>query len=272
MHSVVARGLLIAAVLLAAPVARGAGKSREQREAEARKACAAGRVEAGIEILAELLTEYSHPNYIYNQARCYQQNGRPEPAISRFKEYLRAAADATPDERARVERFIKELEAEVQAAAPPAPPPKSEAAPAVVAPPVAEPPPRPEVEVFEPEPRARVYTLRIAAVALGAVGVAGLVTGVVSSLQVRSLNRQVAGLKVGDYDTGDLGAHHDKGHRWQTLQWVGYGIGGAALAGAVTCLFIDAGQRGDTEHAGRVHLVAGLDRGGRPGLGLAGGF
>src|SRR3954470_12357718 len=111
--------VLACLALTAAAEAHAAPRTREQRETEARTACAAGRVEAGIEVLAQLLTEYGHPNYIYNQARCYQQNGKAEPAISRFKEYLRAASDVTADERARVERFIGELEAEVQAAAPP---------------------------------------------------------------------------------------------------------------------------------------------------------
>src|SRR4051794_5725972 len=125
------RVLALAALALVAlgGEARGAPRSREQRETEARTACAAGRVEAGIEILAQLLTEYSHPNYIYTQARCYQQNGRAEQAISRFREYLRAVPEIAPEERARVERFIRELESEVPAPAPPATTPATESRP-----------------------------------------------------------------------------------------------------------------------------------------------
>src|SRR5436190_22849262 len=107
----IAGSLALTVALLTAGIrAEAAPRSREQRESEARKACAAGRVEAGIELLAELLTEYGHPNYIYNQGRCYQQNGKSEQAISRFKEYLRAARDISAEDRERVERFIKELE------------------------------------------------------------------------------------------------------------------------------------------------------------------
>ena len=82
----------LAVALCAGQSGRGkaqAATPREQAELEARKACAAGRVGEGIEMLAALLTEYGHANYIYNQARCYQQNGKLEQAISRFKEYGR---------------------------------------------------------------------------------------------------------------------------------------------------------------------------------------
>jgi hypothetical protein len=253
--------------------ALGAGKSREQRESEARKDCARGRVDQGIETLADLLTEYGHPNYIYNQARCYQQNGRAEQAISRFKEYLRVATDASADERGRVERFIHELEAEVQASAPPPatpPPPRIEAAPAAE-PAAARPPETVEATRSEPAPATSSGTLRTTAIVLGAVGAAGLVTGLVSSLRVHSLNQQVESARVGQFDTDQLKSQGDKGHFFQKLQWVGYGIGGAALAGAVTCLILD-GTRRSGERAGRVRLIGGLDRGGRPQLAIAGGF
>jgi hypothetical protein len=269
MRSVAAPILVLVVALL--PLGRpvlAAGRSREQREAEARQACAAGRVETGIEILAGLLTEYGHPNYIYNQARCYQQNGRAQPAISRFKEYLRAASDVTADERARVERFIGELEAEVQAAAPP--PAKTEQPPPSLP---AAPPPEPVV-VAHPVPAPAPSSsgpFRPAAIVLGAVGIAGIATGAVSSLQVRSLNREVETLKVGQFDTRQLNAQGDKAHRYEILQWVGYGIGSAALAGAVVCLILDH-QTAAPEHAGRVRLIGGLDRGGNPQLALAGGF
>src|SRR3954469_10366673 len=134
--------LAMLATLLAAADAQAAPRTREQRETEARTACAAGRVEAGIEILAQLLTEFGHPNYIYNQARCYQQNGKAEQAISRFREFLRAAQDISPEERGRVERFIKELESELPAATP------ATATPATEAPP----PPPPESARPEPQP------------------------------------------------------------------------------------------------------------------------
>src|SRR3954452_687633 len=140
--------VLACLALTAAADAQAAPRTREQRETEARTACAAGRVEAGIEILAQLLTEFGHPNYIYNQARCYQQNGKAEQAISRFREFLRAAQDISPEERARVERFIKELESR-----PPAPPPAATPA-TEAAPPAPNPLAQPEPQ---PPPPAVVF-------------------------------------------------------------------------------------------------------------------
>src|SRR4051812_26823182 len=86
--------VLVATLVVPASLAHAAPpRTREQREADARKACAAGHVEEGIEILADLYAGYSHPNYIYNQGRCYQENGKGEQAVARFREYLRVATD-----------------------------------------------------------------------------------------------------------------------------------------------------------------------------------
>ena len=270
---------LMMTLLTAGIRAEAAPRTREQREAEARKACAAGRVEAGIEILAELLTEFSHPNYIYNQGRCYQQNGRSEQAISRFKEYLRATHDIAPDERERVERFIKELEAEVQAAAPPVatPPPPSTTteAPPSPAPVSAEPAPppsdNPPSQVSREALPPRSTGLRTAAIALGVVAVAGLATGVVSSLQVRSLENEVEMAKVAQFNPLELTHQEEKARRFETLQWVGYGVGAAAVAGAVVCLIMDSGESAG-DRAGRVRLIGTVSPGGQPGLVLAGRF
>src|SRR6185295_8245641 len=105
----------------------------------------------------------------------YQQNGKAEAAISRFREYLRAAQDIPPDERARVERFIKELESELQAAAPPTveTPPSAPRDPA----PRAEPQPVPDVNRPALPPPRRSSGLRTAAIALGLLSVAGVTTG-----------------------------------------------------------------------------------------------
>jgi hypothetical protein len=271
-----------------AGTAWGRARPREQAEAEARKACAAGRVGEGIEMLAALLTEYGHPNYIYNQARCYQQNGKPEQAISRFKEYLRAAQDVTPDERARVERFIRELEAEVQAAAPPAPVHAPAPVPAPVAPAsnAAVPTPAEAARASEaageapapvtvarsarPEPPTGPRHLRTAGIALGVIGVAGLAGGLVAGLQVRSLEQEVQSAKK--LTSQQWSDHEKKGQRYETLQWVGYGVGGAALAGAIVCLIVDAGDRGSAERARAVRLIGTVGPTGRPGLALAGRF
>ena len=117
--------VLAAAIAPAGATGSGAAaeRARARREVAARRACAAGRVEQGIALLAALEKELRHPNYLYNQARCYQQNGRAEPAIARFRDYLRADPAASRDVRRQVERFIRELEAEVAVTAPVTPGP-----------------------------------------------------------------------------------------------------------------------------------------------------
>ena len=276
----IAGSLALTVALLTAGIrAEAAPRSREQRESEARRACAAGRVEAGIELLAELLTEYGHPNYIYNQGRCYQQNGKAEQAISRFKEYLRAARDISAEDRERVERFIKELEGEVQAAAPPVatpPPPTAAPEPTTTAPVTTGEPPihstDPPVDVSRPmPPPAHSTGLRTAAIVLGVVAVAGLATGLVSSLQVRSLQNEVDNAKAGQYTGSQLVQKEQKAHTFETLQWVGYGIGGAAAVGAVVCLIMDSGQPAGDRASG-VRLIGGVGPGGQTGLVLAGRF
>ena len=119
-----ARALLLLLVVSVGRAGRAAAPSRQRptarpsrnrRALEARRACAAGRVEQGIELLAQIIAETGDPNAVYNQARCYQGNGRAEQALTRFREYLRIAGPLPPRERQRVRRFIVELEQEVEA-------------------------------------------------------------------------------------------------------------------------------------------------------------
>src|SRR5207244_1269155 len=98
---------LVAALLLSSGQARA---EEESRQVKAKHACAAGRVEEGVEILAGLYAESGDVNYVYNQGRCYQQNGRVDQALNRFHEYLRRATSASSEERHEVQGFIDELE------------------------------------------------------------------------------------------------------------------------------------------------------------------
>ena len=71
----------------------GAAESREAREREARKACFTGNVERAVEILVDLYVETQHPTYIYNQARCFERNGKYDQALLSYEDYLRKATD-----------------------------------------------------------------------------------------------------------------------------------------------------------------------------------
>jgi hypothetical protein len=86
--------------------------SIEARETEAQRECAAGRYPRGVDILAALFAETHEPTYVYNQGRCYEENGRFAEAITRFREYARKL-EGTPDSAAEVaqtESRIKILE------------------------------------------------------------------------------------------------------------------------------------------------------------------
>ena len=98
-----ALGLFAAApkIALAAP---------DARELQAREDFVAGRYEAALELFARLYAETLHPNYLRNIGRCYQNLGQPDRAITSFHDYLRKAKDVTPDERAEIEGYIKEMQ------------------------------------------------------------------------------------------------------------------------------------------------------------------
>jgi hypothetical protein len=95
-------------LLLALQSARA--ETPESKERAARKACLLGDVAKGSEILADLYLDTKDPTHIYNQGRCFEQNGQNEPAILRFREYLRQAPHLPADDVAKVEKKIAELQ------------------------------------------------------------------------------------------------------------------------------------------------------------------
>jgi len=117
--------LLAGAVLLvAAPNALGA--NIESKERAAKKACLVGDVDKGAEILADLYVDTNDATYIYNSGRCFEQNGKNDQAVLRFKEYLRKAKKLSPSETEAVRKKIEELKdsgGKHQAETPPAPVP-----------------------------------------------------------------------------------------------------------------------------------------------------
>lgn len=188
----------------AEPAAAG---DRDPREAEARKACLLGEYQRGVALLVDLFEETRDPNYIFNQGRCYEQSGRAEEAINRFREYLRKAKDLSAEEIAEAKQHIHEME-EIrdrrQAAATPA-----------AAPP-------------EPTPGRK---LRLAGMIVAGVGVAAVATGAIFGLQVQSQEKKV--MNANSYDPDEFA----KGERAATRQWIGYGVGAAAIGtGAVLYL------------------------------------
>ena len=114
-------------------------------ELKARTHFAAGEYKEALDIYARLYAETMHPTYLRNIARCHQNLGNPDKAISSFREYLRKARDLSPDQRAEIEGYIAEMEQLKQSKTagrrpaprrpPPAAPPPAESSPALVGPP-----------------------------------------------------------------------------------------------------------------------------------------
>lgn len=216
-------GAVTVLALFAAHPARA--QDRDQRELDAKKACLGGHADKGIELLADLYTDTNDPTYIYNQGRCFEQNGRASEAITRFREYLRKATALAPDERAQLQKHIDELEAEAKGngaatapvAASPGPPEPGAPTPA----------PPSGVVVASPGPTSeRARQLRRAGLITGGVGVLAVAGGVVMGLRARSLSNEVTGdANAGTYSPSKF----NSGEQAQTFEFVGYGVGAAAL-------------------------------------------
>jgi hypothetical protein len=217
------RKLHNAVVLLTVAAAAATGlparaQGPDPRALEARKKCLAGDAPGGVALLVDLYIETRESTYLYNQARCYQQNGMRGQASERFREYLRTAPDLTPSDRQQTEAYIRELDSAPPATASALPP----SAPAHEADQVTEPP-------------SAGRTLRMTAMASGVAGAALVGSGLFFSARVSSLQgmveRQAASQGVVDRDTDR------QARAAATWQWIGYGVGAAALAAsAITYL------------------------------------
>jgi hypothetical protein len=182
-----------AVLLLAAPSALGA--NIESKERAAKKACLIGDVDKGAEILADLYVDTNDATYIYNSGRCFEQNGKNDQAVLRFKEYLRKAKSLSQTEKDAVVKKIDELQGAAgkhEAETPPAVPPS--AAPAVTASPASAVPPSAAVATTpdplgiaqsapppEPQESPPVYKRWWFWTGIGAVVAGGVVTGVLLS-------------------------------------------------------------------------------------------
>lgn len=219
-------------VLLLLPswaLAARADKSKEKARA-ARQACLAGDPVKGVALLAELFVDTGEPNYIYNQARCYEQNHRYEDAISRYREFLKMNHGLSEQDRASVQKEIAECQKLLPAPAPAVlTPPPPAPAPAPV-PAAASTPAAPVGAVVSsspvpaPAPRTDGQSLRIAGVVSGAVGLASIGMGIYFYTRANSLSDSLTNAddpKASDYRAGKNAV---------TMQWVCYSVGAAALA------------------------------------------
>jgi hypothetical protein len=276
------------------------GKPMDPREAAAKEACATGRVAEGVELLAKLFTETANPVFVFDQGRCYEQNGMPEQALMRFREYLRLVPKLPGKERKNVEKHMadcqaeldrqrpaaKEVEKEAASVRPPAPgessipaPPAPAAEPAQPAIPQAPAQPSflaPSARFTEPAPPASpsapvaIQTapaaesapggsgLRTLGIVTCAVGVAAVGAGITFGVLTKRTQDEVENdARKRVYDPDKV----SRGHLYETLQWVGYGIGaGAIITGTILILI----GHSPAQTSGTVALIptVGPDQGG----------
>jgi tetratricopeptide (TPR) repeat protein len=256
--------LVVVGVLLTAVPARAA--PLDKREIQARADFAAGRYQQAVEKFAELYAQTADPVFLRNIARCYQKMKRPQEAIDRFNDYLQKATDLSTRERAEIEGYIKEMEAlraaqepPVAAPAPPAPAavpertpdPKREAESTKTAQPsLAEAPPAATVTTGASGSETNLRAWRVAGIVTAGAGVALAGAGLAFGIAAHSAGESVSA----QYDPST----EADGKRYEKLQWIGYGVGAAALVTGIV-LYI----HGMDEKAGDVHARAALDgRGG----------
>jgi tetratricopeptide (TPR) repeat protein len=226
--------LLVLPFLLLSPSAHA--QDRQSQEREAKKACLAGDYLKGVTILSELYADSNDPTYIFNGGRCFQQNGRYEEAILRFREYLRKAKKATEEDRSEALKNIADCQAlmggkpgspaaVVQPSTPPAPTAAGQKAAMVAA--------QPETVVQQaPPPASPGRGLRIAGIVGLALGGAALATGVVLNLEANSLASDLE--STTDYER----SKESRRAGYETLGWVSYGVGAALVTGGAILYYI----------------------------------
>ena len=232
-------------VLLTAMPALAAGKQAMlSQEQAARKACLNGDYAKGTSILSDLFVQSGgNPVFIFNQARCFEQNRRYEDAVARFEEFVRTAetsrAGLSPDDKVAAEKHIadckKHIEQEgnkspsVAAQEPSTPVPAipstasaSQEQPATSTPEIAQP------ASISTSPNSGAG-LRTAGIITASVGGAALVAGILLNLHANSMASDMEN-NLGGY-TPSKNSSHDT---YVKATWISYGVGAAGVAtGAV---------------------------------------
>jgi hypothetical protein len=193
------------------------------------------------------------PAFLLNMAQCHRSLGETQEALMMFRLYLKSSPEGSdPRSRALATKALKELESEAKTA-----PPAPAATPAGLAPTAAAPAPEvlpstdskrkfqaapaampvlgpaPEIDAARPAEvvanapdttETTRHHLRLAAVVCGGVGLVSVGTGVYYWTRARSLSDSANQTALYNPATYDDGKHAE------TMQWIFYGVGAAAVA------------------------------------------
>jgi tetratricopeptide (TPR) repeat protein len=85
-------------------------QKQDERDVKARELFGIGKYAEALDLFGKLYADTSHPTYLRNVGRCYQNLGRPDEAIASFREYLRQVKNLSADQRAVVDGYIHEME------------------------------------------------------------------------------------------------------------------------------------------------------------------
>lgn len=231
-------------------LALAASTNGDNREREARMACLSGDPAKGVALLSALFVDTKDPTYIYNQGRCFEQNRRFEEAIGRFEEYQRVAKNASPSDKADAEKHIAECEALLakQRSQEVSRPSASQTASSAEERPTGATAESPVVREKAQPARVGTGALLTAGIVTAAVGGAAVVAGIVFNVKANSLASDMN--KVDGYTA----AKESSRSTYQTLGWVGYGVGAACIAGGVLMVVLGLHASG-TESSSPVAFV-----------------
>lgn len=244
------RPKLILAVLFAlaastAVTRPGFAESRTRQTAEnhyekGMKAYTLGHFPEAIEEFERAYELRSEPIFLYNIAQSHRQNDNPQRAIFFYRRYLEAAPNAK--NRPEIEKRIKDIEALLaaqQTSTPATISPATQPAPAAPqpAPTVAAPVPAQGASMTRrATPESQGRGLRIAGIVTASVGVAAIASGIVFGVHASSLHD--------DAYSGTYDYNKDQSSKsYETLEWVSFGIGGAALITGGVLYYLGATAR-----------------------------
>ena len=104
-------GAVLGAVLVMVLALPGGAQAAPKEEKKAIQSFAAGRYDQALEIYAKLYADTLNPVYLRNIGRCHQKLKQPEKAIESFQDYLQKGKNISPDEKAEINSYIKDMEA-----------------------------------------------------------------------------------------------------------------------------------------------------------------